>query len=105
MTLPTGQVWAAIVKQIDQPGSQSVFVSVADSPRENFHRHPWSIGGGGAAELKEQLDEAGERAVNDLTESIGFASFTGSRRCALGRCKDTESSGRTGEIGQAGSCR
>ena len=43
--------------QIDQPGSQSEFVSVGDSPRELFHKHPWSIGGGGAAELKEQLDE------------------------------------------------
>ena len=53
-----GLVWSAIVEQIDQPGSQSEFVSVGDSPRELFHKHPWSIGGGGAAELKEQLDEA-----------------------------------------------
>ena len=52
-----GLVWSAIVAQIDQPGSQSEFVSVGDSPRELFHKHPWSIGGGGAAELKEQLDE------------------------------------------------
>ena len=52
-----GLVWSAIVAQIDQPGSQSDFVSVGDSPREVFHKHPWSIGGGGAAELKEQLDE------------------------------------------------
>ncbi len=48
-----GLVWSAIVAQIDHPGSQSDFVSVADSPRELFHKHPWSIGGGGAAELKE----------------------------------------------------
>ena len=52
-----GLVWSAIVAQIDQPGSQSEFVSVGDSPRELFHKHPWSIGGGGAAELKEQLDD------------------------------------------------
>ena len=50
-----GLVWSAIVAQIDQPGSQSEFVSVGDSPRELFHKHPWSIGGGGAAELKEQI--------------------------------------------------
>jgi hypothetical protein len=73
-----GQVWSAIVGQIDQPGSLCAFVSVADSPRENFHRHPWSIGGGGAAELKEQLDEAGDRKLEDFVSSIGFASFTGS---------------------------
>jgi hypothetical protein len=72
-----GMVWSAIVDQIDRPGSRSAFVSVADSLRANFHRHPWSIGGGGAAELKEELDGVGEQMVDDLAESIGFASFTG----------------------------
>src|SRR5262245_24825522 len=55
-----GQVWSAIMQQIGQPGSQSAFVSVADSQRENFHRHPWSIGGGGVSDLNEQLDEPGQ---------------------------------------------
>jgi hypothetical protein len=72
-----GQVWSAIAKQIDHPGSRSAFVSVADSPRENFQRHPRSIGGGGAAELKEQVDEAGEQTVGQIVKSIGFASFPG----------------------------
>src|SRR5206468_291265 len=71
-----GLVWTAIVKQIDQPGSQSAFVSVADSPRGNFHRHPWSIGGGGAAELKEQLDETGEEMLEDIVDVIGFVAMT-----------------------------
>ncbi len=35
-----GLVWSAIVAQLDQPGSQSEFVSVGDSPRELFHKHP-----------------------------------------------------------------
>jgi len=72
-----GQVWSAIVQQIDQPGSQSAFVSVADSLRQNFHRHPWSIGGGGASELKELLEDAASIKLDNLAESIGFASFTG----------------------------
>src|SRR5262249_48336460 len=72
-----GQVWSAIEGQIGQPGSQSAFVSVADSTRGNFHKHPWSIGGGGAAELKEQLEEVPGTKLDSLTESIGFASFTG----------------------------
>jgi len=71
-----GLVWSAIVAQIDQPGSQSEFVSVGDSPRELFHKHPWSIGGGGAAELKEQLDATAERALAELVDSIGITSFT-----------------------------
>ncbi|HWJ40667.1 MAG TPA: BREX-2 system adenine-specific DNA-methyltransferase PglX, partial [Candidatus Limnocylindrales bacterium] len=53
-----GAVWTAIRAQVDSPGSMSAYVSVADSAREAFCRHPWSIGGGGAAELKLQIDEA-----------------------------------------------
>lgn len=71
-----GLVWSAIVGQIDQAGSESDFVSVADTLRSTFRKHPWSIGGGGAAEVKE-LVEASGAALNTLVESIGFASFTG----------------------------
>ena len=73
----TGLVWSAIVTQVDQPGSQSEFVSVGDSPRDLFHKHPWSIGGGGAAELKEQLDDGVDAYLGDEATSIGFASFAG----------------------------
>jgi hypothetical protein len=72
-----GLVWTAILQQVDHPGSESEFVSVADTPRESFHKHPWSIGGGGAAELKEMLDEGGEKTLENLIESIGPASFAG----------------------------
>jgi hypothetical protein len=72
-----GLVWSAIVAQVDEPGSQSEFVSVGDSPRELFHRHPWSIGGGGAAELKMRLDEMASSTLGSLVESIGPPSFAG----------------------------
>lgn len=72
-----GLVWSAILSQMDHPGSQSEFVSVGDSPREAFHKHPWSIGGGGAAELKEQLEDQSETRLTDCVESIGFMSITG----------------------------
>ncbi len=80
-----GLVWTAITEQIDQVGSQSVFVSVNDTPREQFGKHPWSIGGGGAAELKEFLDEVGDQTrrhegtkgrLGEITDSIGITSFT-----------------------------
>lgn len=67
-----GVVWSAITSQVDQPGSQSEFVSVGDSPREMFHKHPWSIGGGGAAELKERLDEVAVQKLDCVVTSIGF---------------------------------
>jgi hypothetical protein len=67
-----GIVWQAISRQIDQPGSKNEWVSAADSARANFHKHPWSIGGGGALELKEQLDENSAALLSEFTESIGF---------------------------------
>lgn len=72
-----GLVWLAILDQLDQPGTQSEYVSVGDSLRELFHKHPWSIGGGGASELKDLLDGRGARTLDKVTESIGPASFAG----------------------------
>jgi hypothetical protein len=67
-----GCVWSAILEQVDCPKSQSKYVSVADTLREKFHRHPWSIGGGGASELKEHLDRIGRCRLTDIVDSIGF---------------------------------
>ena len=72
-----GRVWSAIVAQIDRTGSESEFVSVSDVPRERFSKHPWSVSGGGAAELKAQLERASRETLSNRVESIGFASFTG----------------------------
>ena len=72
-----GLVWSAIIAQIDQPGSQSEFVSVSDVPRARFQTHPWSIGGGGAAELKERLVEMAPATLGDLVTAIGRTTHTG----------------------------
>lgn len=70
-----GFVWRAIVDQIDQAGSESDFVSVADTPRATFGKHPWSIGGGGASDLKDQL-EAGTVPLSSITTDLGFVCIT-----------------------------
>lgn len=72
-----GLVWSAILEQLDNPGSASPFISVADLPRARFHKHPWAIGGGGAADLKELIDLASEVRLGEEVESVGFASFPG----------------------------
>lgn len=72
-----GLVWSAILDQIDRVGSQSAFVSVNDTPREQFGKHPWSIGGGGASELKLQIEDACESTLDTAVVSIGPPSFTG----------------------------
>ena len=51
-------------------------MSVSDVQRKRLHTHPWSIGGGGAAELKILLDEAGRASLGHVAESIGITSFT-----------------------------
>ena len=71
-----GLVWSAILRQIDLVDSESEFVSVADVERKGLAKHPWSIGGGGASDLKEAI-EADRPALSNITDSIGFASFTG----------------------------
>jgi hypothetical protein len=71
-----GLVWSAICDQVDVCGSQSDFVSVADSDRAAFHKHPWSIGGGGAAELKDLIDDSCTQVLGDVANSIGITSFT-----------------------------
>jgi len=72
-----GKVWSAILKQVDLPGSQSEFVSVADSVRDAFHHHPWSIGGGGATELKDWLDGCSSLRLKDVIDDIGMFGVTG----------------------------
>jgi SAM-dependent methyltransferase len=72
-----GVVWTAITTQVDVAGSQSKWVSTADVPRSSFHKHPWSIGGGGATGLKELLEERAEKRLGDVVESIGFGAILG----------------------------
>ncbi len=71
-----GEVWTAIVKQVDLPGSQSEFISVADVSRAVFSRHPWSIGGGGAGEVKQWIEGAAETTLGNVATEIGFGAVT-----------------------------
>ena len=72
-----GKVWQAILKQIDDLTYKSEFVSVADSQRLAFHKHPWSIGGGGASELKAAIDLKCESRLEKFVDSIGFSAILG----------------------------
>ena len=71
-----GKVWTSIIQQIDRAGSQDEFTSTADVPRSTLAVHPWSIGGGGASDLQERLDEQ-QHTLGELVHPIGFASFPG----------------------------
>jgi hypothetical protein len=73
----SGAVWRSIVEHVDRPGAETDYVSVGDVPRQRFHKHPWTLGGGGAAELKVHLDQTGSGKIADVALSIGFMAITG----------------------------
>lgn len=69
---PNGIVWLAILRQIDSAGTESDFVSVGDAPRVTLAKHPWSIGGGGASDLKDAIEAAGIERFGSKTTAMGF---------------------------------
>lgn len=69
-----GLVWTSIVSLVDgQHGDQNAHVSVADVDRATFSKHPWSIGGGGAAELKERIEGGRSQLEQVVEKPIGRA--------------------------------
>jgi hypothetical protein len=72
-----GAVWLAIVAQVDRAGSESKFLTVDDTPRESFLRWPWVIGGGGASDLKQAIEEAANVELGAVASDMGRTAHTG----------------------------
>lgn len=71
-----GQVWSSILKLVDQPGTQNEYVSVADTPRDRLRTHPWSLAGGGADDVKAQIE--GEfPTLGSIIADLGRTTHTG----------------------------
>jgi hypothetical protein len=71
-----GLVWRSIAERGREVGFENDFLSVAGVAREVFAKHPWSLGGGGAADLKALLEGRAESTLGNLVESIGFGCMT-----------------------------
>ncbi|WP_295442662.1 BREX-2 system adenine-specific DNA-methyltransferase PglX [uncultured Thiodictyon sp.] len=69
-----GPVWRAIITQIDLAGSEGEFVTVADVDRSILYVHPWSISGGGAAELK-QVITSNRDTLSEIAD-VGIGAVT-----------------------------
>lgn len=63
-----GLVWTEIVGLVDRVDESGSYVSVSDVERERFAKHPWSLGGGGAAELKHSLETSSKSALGAIAE-------------------------------------
>ncbi|GGP06794.1 BREX-2 system adenine-specific DNA-methyltransferase PglX [Nonomuraea glycinis] len=71
-----GLVWNAIVEQIDDAGSISLWVSVGDLERERyFGKQPWILADGGL-EMIEEIDRASPRALASECARVGFVGMT-----------------------------
>ncbi|MGX9884650.1 BREX-2 system adenine-specific DNA-methyltransferase PglX [Streptomyces sp. NPDC002276] len=67
-----GLVWNALVKQIDDPGSASQWVSVGDLRRERyFGKQPWVLTDGGL-EMLERINESKKATLRRDASRIGF---------------------------------
>lgn len=79
-----GLVWTAILNQVDRAGSESGFISVTDTARNVFGRHPWSIGGGGASELKDTLEEVSAGTLSSAIDEVGVFGISAADDVLLG---------------------
>jgi hypothetical protein len=70
-----GYVWREIVDNVDNPGFMGRFRAVVDLPRESLSRHPWSLSGGAAIELRAVLDASEGRLAN-IVRSWGAVVLT-----------------------------
>lgn len=71
-----GLVWQSILKQIDRANSQDEYTSTAEVSRTTFARHPWSIGGGGANELKTEIENNAQGELSQVIDLIGYICMT-----------------------------
>lgn len=77
-----GLVWSSIREHLDTPGWQDQWISVVDLEHDALTEHPWSLSGGAAPHLLEQINISSERTLDSaISGRIGFASFPGADDC------------------------
>lgn len=78
-----GVVWQSIVSNLENSGFDDDYITVAELSREVLRRHPWSLGGGGASELKLLLEERAVSRLDSVVDVIGFLVITGEDNCLV----------------------
>lgn len=72
-----GEVWSSIANHWNEVGFENDYISVTETDRDALAKHPWSLGGGGATELKELLEERAEKRLGEVVAAIGVMAVTG----------------------------
>ena len=71
-----GHVWLSILNQIDLANAEDDFTSTADVGRAIFAKHPWSLSGGGATDVKKLIEGHCKTTLADHVDEIGFGAVT-----------------------------
>jgi hypothetical protein len=72
-----GFVWSEITANIDSPGFEGTYISVADLSRDTLSTFPWSLSGGGAVSMMAMIEGAARGKLRTQIVSIGFSAITG----------------------------
>src|SRR5690606_21662041 len=71
-----GEVWTSITNLIDTPGAENDYITVTDLDRSRLARHPWSLSGGGAVELKRSIEAQSVTRLDKAIDDLGFGAVT-----------------------------
>ncbi|NMM24415.1 MAG: BREX-2 system adenine-specific DNA-methyltransferase PglX [Phycicoccus sp.] len=72
-----GLVWSEITTHIDEDSYDGTYVTITSLDRDILSTHPWSLSGGGAGNLKEQIDSVGVRTPAEMALRIGVFGIMG----------------------------
>jgi len=72
-----GLVWSSIVHHLDDPGFDNAWITVANWNRSALASHPVSMSGGGADQLKGQIERGAIERLGSIAVSVGFTAITG----------------------------
>lgn len=72
-----GRVWTSIAKANRADSFENEYISRGLVSAERLQQHPWSIGGGGASELKESLEIVQVMQLSQLATEVGISAVTG----------------------------
>lgn len=71
-----GKVWVSITDHISDVIFENDFVTVTSLSRGTLTKHPWSLGGGGASELKKFIENRCTKQLQDVVDEIGTGAVT-----------------------------
>lgn len=71
-----GAVWRAIVESQENPTLVTPYLTIEDIERSKFGKHPWSLSGGGAAGVRQELQDQNSQRLHAITELTGYTGQT-----------------------------